>query len=102
VLRVRGEIDAKTAPELRDAIARLAAREAGPLIMDLDEVAFIGSPALAVLIDANKEDPDLRIVCTNRAIPRIFEIAGLHHWLRLSPSLQDALAEQKQPPEEAP
>jgi anti-anti-sigma factor len=57
VLRVRGEIDALTGPELRAGIARQAVRGAGPLILDLDGVTFIGSPALAVLIDAAKTDP---------------------------------------------
>jgi anti-anti-sigma factor len=42
VLRVRGEIDALTATELRVALAHQAAREAGPLVLDLDVVTFIG------------------------------------------------------------
>ena len=72
-------------------VGHQSALEARPLILDLAGVSFIGSPALAVLIDANKHHPDLRVVCANRNILRIFEVAGLRSWMRVSPSLPAAL-----------
>jgi hypothetical protein len=47
-----------------------------------------------VLIDANKTDPDLRVVCADASILRIFEVAGLSRWLHVSPSLPAALADE--------
>jgi anti-anti-sigma factor len=81
-------------------VGHQSALEARPLILDLAGVSFIGSPALAVLIDANKHHPDLRVVCANRNILRIFEVAGLRSWMRVSPSLPAALADQPRPTEE--
>jgi anti-anti-sigma factor len=44
VLRVRGEVDTYTEPELRQAIMNQAQRTDEWLIIDLDGVDFLGTP----------------------------------------------------------
>lgn len=80
VLHVVGEIDTLTAPLLRDQLVAQVA-VAPLLVLDLSDVAFLGSAGLAVLVAA-KEDADgrghaLRLVCGSRIVTRALQATGL-------------------------
>jgi anti-anti-sigma factor len=55
LLVLRGEIDDATLPRLKAGLWRLLQRRPPCLLVDLSRVTFIGSPALAVLIQARQD-----------------------------------------------
>lgn len=96
VLEVEGEIDLATAPRLRERL--LAALNDGEtrVVVDLLEVGFIDSTGLGVLIGALKRirlgDGELRLVCPERGIRKVFDITGLDQVFDLRLTLDDAVA----------
>jgi anti-anti-sigma factor len=81
VVRVRGEVDCQTAPRLGEALAAVE----GPLLVDLDEVTFMDSSGVNVLVKHYRQQSDegapLRVVAMSRCVHRILEVAGLLHLL---------------------
>ncbi|MBM9464108.1 STAS domain-containing protein [Aeromicrobium sp. YIM 150415] len=81
IIAVEGEIDVYTAPKFREAV--VAAIDAGHtrLVVDIENVAFLDSTGLGVLVGALKrvraEDGSLDIICTSDRLLRIFSITGL-------------------------
>ena len=82
VIAIAGELDVCTAPELRSELNALM--EAGGcinMIVDLDEVTFMDSSALGVLIGAlrrvRERGGTLRIVCSREEVLGLFRITGL-------------------------
>jgi anti-sigma B factor antagonist len=49
IVSVRGDVDASTAPALREAVLKAAASD-GRLLLDLSEVSFMSSAGLRVLL----------------------------------------------------
>jgi anti-sigma B factor antagonist len=97
VLAPYGEVDAHTAPELRQAVAvHLADPAVTQLIVDLSRTTFLDSSALGVLIGAFKRmrerDGRLDVVQPAAALRRIFEITALDRILSLYESREEALA----------
>ena len=94
VLSVSGEIDMATAPGLRERLHGLLA-ETRQLIVDLDDVGFLDSTALGVLVGALKrargEGGDVRIVCTQPRVRKVFEITRLDSAFDLFDSVDEAV-----------
>jgi anti-sigma B factor antagonist len=97
VVAVMGEIDLFTAPEFKQRIDAAIDADARVLIADLTETTFIDSSSLGVLIGAHRRLADrgrtLAVACANDAIVKTFKITGLDDLLRLSPSVEAALAD---------
>ncbi|PRX48594.1 anti-anti-sigma factor [Prauserella shujinwangii] len=104
VVRVKGEIDLSTAPEVerhvQDALDSLV--PPAPLVLDLSEVAFLGSCGLALLASSTERaaarGTPLRVVARQRAISRPVEAVGLDDTLVLHPSLEAALRADEEAP----
>lgn len=96
VVRVTGEVDMNTAPLLEKALAAAVPTVTAPTVVvaDLGGVTFLDSSGLSALINAHKlceaRPTELRIVATNPAVVRTFEIASLDGLLKVSGSLADA------------
>ena len=96
IIEVGGEIDVYTAPRLREAI--VAAIEAGHtrLVIDVENVDFLDSTGLGVLVGALKkvrgDGGTLDIVCTQERILKIFDITGLDKVFGLHDSVPAAIA----------
>jgi anti-anti-sigma factor len=82
--KVRGEIDAHTAPLLSAAMVTLPE---GNATLDVADVSFMDSSGLRVLIDAatraREAGGDLIIANPTPGIARLIEISGLGGQLRL-------------------
>jgi anti-sigma B factor antagonist len=95
VLAVSGEIDIATAPSLREKLHSLLAEGNKQLIIDLDEVTFLDSTALGVLVGvlkrARTEGGELRIVCNQPRVRKVFEITRLDSAFDLCSSVEDAV-----------
>lgn len=81
VLHVGGEIDLATAPTLRERMTREIDGGEHRVIIDLTAVDFIDSTGLGSLIGALKRvrghGGELRLVCAEPRILKVFEITGL-------------------------
>ena len=96
VVAAAGEIDVAAAPMLRERLVDLIGEGAHQVVLDLENVDFIDSTGLGVLVGAVRraraEDGDLRIVCTNSRLLRIFDITGLGEVFTIESSVEAAVS----------
>ena len=82
---VVGEIDAHTAPEVSTALSGLSGSD--DISLDLQDVTFIDSSGLRVIIEAHKradaEQRRLLISNPSKAVRRLIEVTGLGDHLHL-------------------
>lgn len=81
VVRVLGEIDLVTAPQLRSYLDDLIADADGAILLDLAEVTYIDSTGLCAVLTADAElkhqGRDLRVVKASVQVRRLFELCGI-------------------------
>ena len=81
IVYVGGEIDVYTASKLRDKISELVAAGAYDIVVDMQQVEFLDSTGLGVLVGGLKKvrahDGSLRLVCNQDRLLKIFRITGL-------------------------
>ncbi len=81
VIALSGEVDVYTSPRVKQEIVDLLNAGTTKLVVDLSGVEYLDSTGLGVLIGglkrARERDGDLKLVCDNLRILRIFEITGL-------------------------
>jgi anti-sigma B factor antagonist len=81
IIALDGEADVYTSPRIKQEIVDLLNNGSTRLIVDLSRVEYLDSTGLGVLIGglkrARERDGDLRLICDNVRILRIFEITGL-------------------------
>jgi anti-sigma B factor antagonist len=98
VVEVGGEIDVYTAPKLRECISGLVDAGQRQIIVDLEQVEFMDSTGLGVLVGALKRvrtvDGNLDLVCTQERLLKIFRITGLSKVFPIHDSQSTALAAQ--------
>ena len=96
VLTVRGEIDVYTAPRLRQTIVDLVEAGARDIVVDMEQVDFLDSTGLGVLVEGLKRvrsrQGDLALVATQDKILKIFDITGLSKAFQIHDSVAGALA----------
>lgn len=96
VIEVGGEVDVYTAPKLRETIIEAVEGGHTLLIVDVENVDFLDSTGLGVLVGALKrvraEGGSLDIVCTHERLLKIFEITGLHKVFGLHDSVEAAIS----------
>jgi anti-sigma B factor antagonist len=81
VIALSGEADVYTSPRIKQEIVDLLNNGTHKIVVDLSGVEYLDSTGLGVLIGglkrARERDGDLKLVCDNSRILRIFEITGL-------------------------
>jgi anti-sigma B factor antagonist len=81
IIALSGEVDVYTSPRVKQEIVDLLNGGTTKLIVDLSGVEYLDSTGLGVLIGglkrARERDGDLKLLCDNPRILRIFEITGL-------------------------
>jgi anti-sigma B factor antagonist len=94
VVALEGEIDIYTAPRLRDALVEATAEQCANVIVDLEQVAFIDSSGLGVLVGAlrraKEREHTVVLVCTRESILKIFRITGLDKVFPIFSGLDEA------------
>jgi anti-sigma B factor antagonist len=90
-----GELDAFAAPELASAFTEVEAERR--VLADLDQVSFMDSTALGLIVRAarelNEAGADLRIILPCGSARRIFEITALDRVLPIAETRVAALAD---------
>jgi anti-sigma B factor antagonist len=96
VLGVNGEVDVYTAPRLREKIVELVSKGHYQIVVDLENVDFLDSTGLGVLVGglkrARSHDGDLALVCMQPRILKVFEITGLTKVFSIFGTVDEALA----------
>lgn len=96
VLAVSGEVDVASAPRLRERIVAVVAEGHRRIVLDLDDVDFLDSTGLGVLVGALKRvrthGGELHLVCTNPRILKVFDITGLTLVFPMHDSVDAAVA----------
>lgn len=83
-IRLMGEVDLYTGPELSAAIDDLVGRgDVRTVVVDMRDVTFLDSTGLRILLAAHQaEGYDLAVVQGPRAVAKAFEVTGLDRVLR--------------------
>ena len=96
VVAVGGEIDVYTAPKLRDTITELVAAGVYDIVIDMEQVEFLDSTGLGVLVGGLKKvrahEGSLQLVCNQDRLLKIFRITGLAKVFTIHASADAALA----------
>ena len=81
IIAVGGEIDVYTAPKLRDKISELVGEGHHQLVIDMENVDFLDSTGLGVLVGGLKKvrahDGSMELICSQDRLLKIFRITGL-------------------------
>jgi anti-sigma B factor antagonist len=95
-VRVVGEADLYTAPELKEALSTAIDGGARRVLVDLSETTFIDSTTLGVLMGGVRRlravGGEIAIVCRDQNIRKIFEITLLDRIFRIFDRLDDGVA----------
>lgn len=96
VISVAGEIHVSTAPQFSRLLNAAIAGGKTALVLDLDDVTFIDSTGLSVLLNGlrrvTRRKGRLVLVCTNPTVLRLFEITRLDATFDIQRSRKAALA----------
>lgn len=94
VVRLKGEIDLHTCPELRSTLHRLMEAGNHRIILDLAEVPYLDSAALGVLVDAVRRAREngggIYLVQVTPFVQRAFEITRLIKIFQVHTTLDEA------------
>lgn len=92
---IQGEIDVYTSPKVKEVINDLIEKENYFLVINLEQVRYIDSTGLGVLIGALKKvrekEGNISLICTNPQIKKIFNITGLIKIFNITKSEEEAV-----------
>ena len=81
LIRVNGEVDLYSSPELRKVILKTIPSADGDLAIDLSEVTYIDSSGVATLVEglrsAREKGIGFTLVAPSRAVMQVLELARL-------------------------
>lgn len=95
VVSLAGELDLYNAEEVRAALLECCADEPELLVVDLEQVRFVDSTALGVLIEARSRMGDrrgFRLASPGLETRRALEVSGLDRHFSVHDTTDDALA----------
>ena len=94
VVRVTGELDLATVPQLEQALAERPEGAAG-LVIDLSDCTFVDSTCVRLLVGVVRETESAggraAIVATDPGVLRVLEITALDTLVPVHPSVDEAL-----------
>ena len=86
-LRMRGDLDARADDTLQDAYREVASRETGPLTLDFEDVGYINSTGIALVVrllaDARRDGRGVRAVGLTPHYREIFRITRLSDFMEI-------------------
>lgn len=81
LVRVKGDLDAATAPELQASLADTVERAGGRIVIDLREVPFVDSSGIGALVAIRKRalERDVEVVlrAPHDRVRMVLEVTGL-------------------------
>jgi len=105
MIKVGGEIDLATSPQLQAVLVDLVDRGFHQLIVDLEQVSFLDCAGIGVLVDARQRvqahDGSLRLVRPRPLVWRVLALTGMTTVFPIDSSPGEALATEPMRPQEA-
>jgi len=96
VVTLEGEVDVYTASQLKEVLVNTIEGGCANVVVDLDQVSFIDSSGLGVLVGALRRAKEragsVRLVCARENILKIFRITGLDKVFPVFASVGEASA----------
>ena len=81
-IKLSGRIDSGNAPETeQNILAQLAGKGECALVLDAEELEYISSAGLRVILRLKKAYPDLRVINVNAEVYDIFDMTGFTEML---------------------
>ncbi len=81
ILRVCGEVDVHTAPQLKEALAQMAAESGYGFVVSLAGVSYVDSTGLGTIAQlarsAGKMDQRIFLVATSPHVLKVLEVSGI-------------------------
>ena len=94
VLRLSGELDLNSVPDVRRSIRALIDEGLVNFIINLSELDFIDSSGLGVLVGGlarvREKQGEIKIACSNKRILRVFEMTRLTQLFEIHTSEEEA------------
>ena len=78
-LSLIGRLDTTTAPELEEELKKLFEEGSKDLVIDLEQLEYISSAGLRVLLSAHKtmaKQGNMRLLHANEVVMEVFEVTG--------------------------
>ena len=95
IFQLNGRLDSNSSPDLEDKIANGIESGSISMIMDFENLEYISSAGLRVILKTTKElnRSSGRLVLCSMAdyVKEVFEISGFDTFLPIVPSMEDAL-----------
>jgi anti-sigma B factor antagonist len=94
VVRLGGELDIHTTRSIRRALLDAVNEASGTVVVDLAEVEFMDSTALATLLEARgrlRSGDSFRLAAPGLEARRALEVSGLDHHFRVFATVDEAL-----------
>ncbi|HET6534481.1 MAG TPA: STAS domain-containing protein [Actinoplanes sp.] len=96
VLRLRGELDADTAPQLHATLADLLERPVPRIVVDLSDLKFCDSVGLSAFVTSKQvitaRGGWLSFAGANPFLVNLMETVGLSRYFAIFPEVDDAIA----------
>lgn len=93
-VQVRGELDAHTAPELKEQVIDALEQGVRWVMVDLQQTEFLDSSGLGTLVGIGKrtarKSGDITVVCQQEHLLRVFDVSGTRELLNVVDSQQSA------------
>ncbi|MFD1019332.1 STAS domain-containing protein [Thalassobacillus hwangdonensis] len=95
IVSLAGEIDAFTAPKLKETLLPLTKEDGKTIEVDLQEVNYMDSTGLGVFISALKStkenDTELKLVHMQERVYRLFKITGLTEIINIDSTVRGGM-----------
>jgi anti-sigma B factor antagonist len=95
-VRVSGELDAYTAPQVRDQMVKALEQGTRWVVADLTATEYIDSIFLGILVGlgkrAGEQDGDITVICDREHLLRVFDVSGTRELLNVVGTAEDAKA----------
>lgn len=95
ILSPRGDVDMSRAPSFREQMRSAQAERPARLVIDMGSVEYMDSSGLATLVEAMRNargaGVELVLCALHPRVQAIFEIARLHQFFRIVPTVADAV-----------
>ena len=95
VVKVSGRVDSATAPDMEKALQGLVDSDRSQIVMDLQEVDYMSSAGLRVLVSmlkaARKNGGDVRLAQPSQRVKEVLNLAGLTPVFQIHTDLVEAV-----------
>src|SRR5881397_1605540 len=92
VIRLCGDLDFRSAPEVKDRLVEAAASHGDELIVDMSAVGFVDSTGLSALFEAAKmarcRQSQIRLVGVHRNVRRLLSVCGFAQFFQVEPAVE--------------